>query len=500
MNKTFTVNIGGSVFHIDENAYYRLDQYLTAIRKSFSKEEGEEIVHDIEIRIAELLSENINDLHKVVTIEDVDRIIAIMGKPEDFIDDNASDGDQQEKTYTYIPEKKLYRDPENAVLGGVLAGLGHYLKIDTVWIRILFLILVLFFGTGVMLYIILWIVIPKAKTTTQILEMKREPVNISTIEKVVKDNFNYVSNKINEVDYEQIKKQTKIAGKTGGKWFRNIVGVLLIAISALILFGTILGLTATFMNKELITNQAIKNQIPLFMEYTYSTTTTFILFFLLSSLPFIGLLLIGLRLIYSNIKYVGFTIIALFIIWFASGILISIPLLNAKNYVELRDDHDLNLKNTDFGDFNFPTTDRINVQIVDAKYFDSDRTTTEGYEVMTNENIPVVVEIMPTYLPNIYGLTALETDITKLGVDKITVNTSLFQFEEQSQQLLISNVFTPSETYENLKAKYILYIPENHKIFISENIYPLLKDKDQFKPNHWYKLNENKVFVCEDCL
>lgn len=182
MNKTLTINIAGSVFHIDENAYQKLDQYLKAIKRSFPKEEQDEIIHDIEIRIAELFSENITDENQVVTLNDVDRVISIMGKPEDYILDEETTTSNNTQ-YIYNTSKKLYRDGDRAMVGGVLAGLGHYFKIDTVWMRIIFMILVLFYGTGVLLYLILWIIVPEAKTTSQILEMQREPINISTIEK-----------------------------------------------------------------------------------------------------------------------------------------------------------------------------------------------------------------------------------------------------------------------------------------------------------------------------
>ena len=115
MKKTFNINLGGIVFHIDEDAYELLDNYLSNLRIHFSKEEGaEEIVHDMELRISELFSERLNDKNQVITLADVEEIIAQMGKPEEFADDTTQDNNE------YTDEKKgvkrLFRNPDNKVL------------------------------------------------------------------------------------------------------------------------------------------------------------------------------------------------------------------------------------------------------------------------------------------------------------------------------------------------------------------------------------------------
>ena len=92
MKKTFNINLGGIVFHIDEDAYELLDKYLSNLRIHFSKEEGgEEIVHDMELRISELFSERLNERNQVITLNDVEEIIAQMGKPEEFSEETTQD-------------------------------------------------------------------------------------------------------------------------------------------------------------------------------------------------------------------------------------------------------------------------------------------------------------------------------------------------------------------------------------------------------------------------
>ena len=141
MNKTVNINLGGIFFHIDEDAFQKLTRYFDAIKRSLSSSSGqEEIIHDIEMRIAELISAKHTSDKQVISLKEVDEIIAVMGQPEDYkIDEEAA----QSIDYS-IPSKakKLYRDKENSIIGGVASGFGHYLNIDPVWIRLLFVIIV----------------------------------------------------------------------------------------------------------------------------------------------------------------------------------------------------------------------------------------------------------------------------------------------------------------------------------------------------------------------
>ena len=184
MNKTVNINIGGMFFHIDEDAYQKLTRYFDAIKRSLSNSSGhDEIIKDIEMRVSELLHEKqLTDKH-VIGLKDVDEVIAVMGQPEDYIieDDNNATPIYNSAS---LRTKKLYRDKEKGMIGGVSSGLGFYFGIDAVWIRIVLILLVFAgFGTGILAYIILWIVTPEAITTSEKLEMTGEPVTISNIEK-----------------------------------------------------------------------------------------------------------------------------------------------------------------------------------------------------------------------------------------------------------------------------------------------------------------------------
>ncbi|HRB40509.1 MAG TPA: PspC domain-containing protein, partial [Bacteroidia bacterium] len=145
MNKTVTVNIGGIVFHIEENAYDMLGSYLQAIRNHFTISDGrDEIIQDIESRIAEIFQQNLGTARQVVTADDVNQAIGIMGRPEDFgateeaSANNASASSEQNNQSDHFFRRRLYRDTDDKVIAGVCSGIGHRLGIDAVWMRLLF--------------------------------------------------------------------------------------------------------------------------------------------------------------------------------------------------------------------------------------------------------------------------------------------------------------------------------------------------------------------------
>lgn len=208
MNKTVTINISGIIFHIEEEAYDKLSKYLNTIKGYFSKTDGgSEIMSDIEARIAEMLQSKTSPIKQVVLMSDVDFVMDSMGKPEEFAGDSDASSSQQENTKetstnTDEPVKKrIYRDGDSKIVGGVCSGVAHYFGFDPVWLRIALACLFFFAGTGFIFYIILWIAIPEAKTTAEKLAMKGEKADINNISKTVKE------------EAEQLKKRMEKYGK-----------------------------------------------------------------------------------------------------------------------------------------------------------------------------------------------------------------------------------------------------------------------------------------------
>lgn len=162
MKKNISINISGIIFHIEEDGYESLKKYLDSVTKYFSTfEDSSEILADIESRIAEIFLSKLSESKQVITSEDVKNLIATMGSVHDFKtaeDQNYTNTDQP--TYSTLADKKFMRDQKRKILGGVCAGLGNYFNVDPVWIRLLFTVLTLAFGVILLVYLVLWIVIP----------------------------------------------------------------------------------------------------------------------------------------------------------------------------------------------------------------------------------------------------------------------------------------------------------------------------------------------------
>lgn len=213
MNKTFNINLGGYPFTIDEDAYKHLKQYIDALRKHFQTyESASEIIGDIESRIAELFNTRLEN-RRIVNINDVQAAIARMGTPEDFGAEPLFEEDMKygksESKYNYKTGKRLYANPDDAVIGGVCSGLSAYFGIeDPVWMRIAFVVLGFgLVGTLIPIYIVLMIILPDAETASQKLEMRGEPIDVNSIAKAVENGIGSISNTITQITDEFTKKK-----------------------------------------------------------------------------------------------------------------------------------------------------------------------------------------------------------------------------------------------------------------------------------------------------
>jgi phage shock protein PspC (stress-responsive transcriptional regulator) len=208
MKKTISINIASTAFFIDDDAYSCLKDYLNKIEAWFrDKEGGQEVISDIEARLGELFAERVSPQHGVITISHVTEVIQVMGQPEDIIgegDDQNETETKKEKRTTHdfeVPRRRrLYRDPENKVLGGVCSGIAAYFNLDPVLVRVIFAVLpFLSFGVIIPVYIVLWIAIPEAHTTTQKLEMRGEDINVSNIEKKIREEYQDVKTRFSNI-------------------------------------------------------------------------------------------------------------------------------------------------------------------------------------------------------------------------------------------------------------------------------------------------------------
>ena len=425
MKKTISINIGGIIFHIEEDGYEKLKGYLASIQKYFSSfADSKEILSDIEGRIAErFLNKQKTENKQVISLSDVDELIAAMGTVADFeaieqAEDILADpletasaqssAPKQETHSTYnAPKtepvkpgapKKLYRDLRRKLLGGVAAGLAHYFTVDAIWVRLAFLFAVvglpagsgmldmnaeevfgpisgfmvlvyiamwvafpgstaleedaqikkfyrdpdrkvvggvaagvasyfgvdlgvvrflwvlsiLLFGTGFLIYIVLWVIAPNANTLTEKMEMQGEPITLSNIESNIKHSLNleerggeeHIVTKILLLPFRAIGLVVAALGrllKGLGPILRVLIGAFLIGMSALGLLGLVIaggvGLG--------LTNAGVFDDLPLPIQIYQELPEILILSgILVAAIPLVTFLLLGLTLV-SNKRIVG---------------------------------------------------------------------------------------------------------------------------------------------------------------------------------------------------
>jgi len=202
MNKIFNINLGGYPFTIDDDAYDCLSKYLKTIHRHFKKSEGyEEITSDIEARMAELFQEN-QGAQPIISLKTVMDAISIMGTPEDFGANSTEDTSYGNSNAgeTYTTGKRLFRDPEDEVVAGVCSGIAAYFGVkDPLWVRIAFVLFTFGGGFGIPAYILIAIIVPKAKTSSDRLAMQGAPVNVSNIANIVEKEFTNLSERLTEI-------------------------------------------------------------------------------------------------------------------------------------------------------------------------------------------------------------------------------------------------------------------------------------------------------------
>lgn len=514
MNKTVNINLGGLFFHIDEDAYQKLTRYFDAIRRSLSNSTGqEEIIKDIEMRIAELITERHTHDKQVINTREVDEIIAIMGQPEDYrIQD-----DEPEYTSTATRGvKKLYRDTEKGMLGGVCTGLGHYIGIDAVWIRIFFLILAFGFGTGFLAYIILWIAIPAAVTTAEKLEMTGEPVTISSIEKKVREEFENVTERFKGADYSRVGDQAKtgverVASAIGSvfmaifKVFAKIIGILLVAFSSFMLLLMLVGLFT--LGSTSFIDVPWQGHLDT-MNYT-GVSFGFIaaLAFLAVGIPMFSLFMLGLKIISSKIRSVGniarYTLLAVWLI--SVGGLIALSVKQAtevaqegktvKKEILSLTPQDTLMVRFRYNDFYAKDIDHHDT----FRFIQSEN----GREIIFSNN--VVIEVLPTDEPSAYFTIEKCGKGRTLSEAKERAENIVYNYQIEGNKLVFDNYFLtePENKFRGQKVKIFLYLPKG-TLFKPDSSMQNFDDSSNyffnlhFSGNYLYRVDENRV-MCVDC-
>lgn len=525
MNKTVNINLAGTSFHIDEDAYGKLSRYLNAVRRSLKGAPGsEEIMHDIEARIAELFSEKIDNTSQVVTLTILDEVIAVMGQPEDYeVDDEIFEDippHANQKAYRSTSHKQLFRDVDNKYISGVSSGLGHYIGIDAIWVRLLWILLILAgFGSPILVYILLWVLVPPALTTSDKLKMTGQPVNISNIEKKFKEGFNNVADKVKNVDYDKYGNQIK-TGTSGFfeglgnlivtlfKIFAKLIGALIIIVS----LSTIIGLVIAFFTFGSIDFWGDNIILENFAMVDVTNAPMWLLALLglfAIGIPFFALFILGLKLLISNLKPMSSTVkILLIVVWALS--IISLAVLGIKQATEQAYDGNFIEEKT----LAISNVDTLQINMRADRQYSYNVRRERGLELKYNDNEQRVI-----YSTDIVLTVKSTTDsIGKIVIEKNAEgNNSLdakkraeaieYNYSIENNNLILDGFFTTnvSNKYRDQHIEITLFIPEgtvvmpkkeaNSYFTYRSSFRKLNKDRNQ---SHYFQILKDDI-ICLDC-
>lgn len=344
MKKTVKISLGGLSYIMDDDAFSLLENYINTLKVRLQSDtEGKDIIQDIEERIAELFAEKKGSADSV-SIDVVKEVLEILGNPDEI----ASGDTTSEKTSsTYRSQKRLYRDRDHSYIAGVCSGLGEYFGTDPVVLRIIFLVLLFLHGSGLIIYLILWIAVPRALTPKQKLEMKGEPINISTIEKTIREESAQAKDTVKKGGIRgAIEGVVNFIGRLA-YWFiqfllviiKIIAIIIAIVLIATMLIGLFVLVNVIFFGGFLLHSAFPEIQgIPLgevitsMFEFSTSIWIT-IPIFLVIAIPLFTLLYIGIRILFrfkARDRIIGLIAAT---IWVASVVILSLTIFyQAKSF------------------------------------------------------------------------------------------------------------------------------------------------------------------------
>ena len=518
MNKTININLAGIFFHIDEDAYAKLQHYIDAIKRSLANTKGQdEIIADIEARIAELFAEKIKNEQQVISSKEVDEIITIMGQPEDYMVDEEIFEDQPHYSHSRTSGKQLFRDTEHSYIGGVSSGLGHYLGIEAIWVRLLWIILsIASSGAFILIYIALWIFVPEAKTTADKLSMRGEAVNITNIERKIREGFEDVAGKVKSADYEKFGKQAKSGATSAATgigavilFFLNIfvklIGILLLLIAGTTLIGLFIGLFTVGIFglfdapwTDYIEMAAIGSPLWLISLLTFFTV----------GIPFFFLFILGLKILVNKLKSLGTPAkLVLLGLWLLSVIGLSV----------------------------------IGIQQATQRAFDGEVIITEVLPVTAQDTLYLAMKYDPRYSSNIYKsdvkikydendrkimystdvrlvIKSTRDSIGKIEIVKSAEGSDSKDARTRAENINYRTVFSDNKLFLNsfltsdLNNKYrdqdvrvILYLPIGSTLYPDKNIEDFHHSSDFYgnilnygEEGNYLKINDNST-SCENC-
>ena len=492
MKKTVNINLAGTFFHIDEDAFAKLSRYLEAVKKSISDPVGgDEIIQDIEARIAELFSERLEINTQVISTRELDAIIKIMGQPEDYIMDedaaqtNSATGNQTRGETT--SNKQLFRDSDNKFIAGVCSGLSHYLGLEVIWVRLFWIFLsFVTTGFGVIAYLLFWILVPGAETTSEKLKMTGEPINISNIEKKFNEGYQKVSQNIKNVDYDKYEEKIK----KGSASFFDSLGAILSTVfkigikffGLLIVIAGLLGLISILIGMTVFGTFGIYDTGVTGMDIYQLIDTTntpiwivTLIITLIAGIPLLLLFILGLKIMFPNIKSIGTPVkITLTILWIAAISILVI--LGARQAIDRAFENNFSTQTP--LSINMQTPLKLSMYNNDTYSFEAYRRSgleikpdANGNKVLYSSDIRLIVRSTDEKVGKIVlNKIASGKDYkqAKARAQAIDFN---YNFNKNTNELILDGYFLTDITnkYRDQQIEVILYLPVNTRLIAATN-------------------------------
>lgn len=534
MNKTLTINISQIVFHIDENAYEALSKYLNTIKSYFNNNASrDEIITDIEARIAEIFSAKINASKQVITQTDVDEMIAIMGNPEVFkneeeFDQNTSNSQSNTFNENTNKTKRIFRDPDDKVIGGVCSGIGAYFGIDPIWLRLAFAIAFFIFGTGFLFYLLLLVVIPKAKTTAEKLEMRGEKVNINNIEKKIKEEFDDIKKTFNNKDNEWVKATSTFFSKLVAvleqllhgivRIFAVIIGYAFIVVGLIVLIVFLLGI---FGNSAYISiddldvwTLNLSQSLDLFFANSIQLLLSKIALLLLIGIPLLMLMYRGIRILFK-IKSKQIWIGRLSSVLWVTGLLTSIYL-----FAVMSNEFKQRSSVKDRINFGTGTINTVHLQLPDdfkwnlekdEEDIDWDNYRLNGwvFRIKNEDGFSFLTPQIDIQKSNTDSFQLLLIRTAKGKTKKQALSRAesiIYNYTIQDSIIVLNPTFElkPEEKWRAQQVKIIIKVPIGKSVFIDKKMRPLIYDLDNVTNtydgdmiNHKWTMRSNGL-TCDD--
>lgn len=536
MNKSISISLGGLSFFIEEDAFHKLQKYLEDVKLSLETEEEDkkEILQDVEARIAELFKEWLGNFRQVIDSKDVDKVISIMGTPEQYqseigekeyeFEKESGANETTEKNKFY--QRQLFRDMDDKMIAGVCSGLAHFFGIQPVWFRLGLVLLILlssclFHGVVSLLfliYFILWIVTPKASTTSEKLKMKGKPVNFDSIKEYI--NKDEISEQANKIKNKFSKANNEIRDFLES-FFKILTRLITLLTGIILIIISISFILSYFISLFTLSLPGINSfeYIHLIFNSSWQLYSMIILVGILILIPSFAFLFIGIKMIANkNILKVSVkAIITLSIIWLISLIMIIIMSITlvAPQYAETA-------KKTNKYILNAITSDTlsINMKEYQGKTIKTYYNFKEGIIGQNIEGISFTkdsviknlsnhLKIKPSVDSNFY--LEIKSNATGNNTPNALKNLNDIYYKYQvknNRELFLDSYlsFPKKDKFRNQDIVLILYVPENKYIKMEQNIEEIISANGNINIYHNNDINPNKIFKfvkgsleCMDC-